>query len=196
MVNVPLRELEYNAYSRFSSNWMLVEAGKSQEERPFTICLFNEPKAGSTDHARSRFHPANMPAIFLRHKHPIGAMMVNRTAPLLARPRFFQRTRRHLGPERLSGRWSMTIVPVMWIVWGVLVVLLAALYVYRTSLTRDEEDQVFLDDSFDHERSAQEAIVAKVNKLEPFVRIALWLVAASTLFVIGYYIWDIFTQFK
>ena len=90
----------------------------------------------------------------------------------------------------------MTIVPVMWIVWGVLVVLLAALYVYRTSLTRDEEDQVFLDDSFDHERSAQEAIVAKVNKLAPFVRIALWLVAASTLFVIGYYIWDIFTQFK
>jgi hypothetical protein len=65
----------------------------------------------------------------------------------------------------------------MWIVWGVLVVLLAALYVYRTSLTRDEEDQVFLDDSFDHERSAQEAIVAKVNKLEPFI-------------------WDIFTQFK
>lgn len=90
----------------------------------------------------------------------------------------------------------MTFVPVMWSVWVVLVVILAALYVYRSSLTKDEEDQIFLDDSFDNEKNAQAAIVAKVNKIEPYVRISLWLVGASTVVVIGYYVIDFINQFK
>ncbi len=90
----------------------------------------------------------------------------------------------------------MTFVPVMWSVWVVLVVIMAGLYVYRSSLTKDEEDQIFLDDSFDHERSAQAAIVAKVNKIQPYVRVSLWLVGIATVFVIGYYLLDFFNQFK
>ncbi len=90
----------------------------------------------------------------------------------------------------------MTFVPVMWVVWGVLVTFTAALYVYRSSLTKDEEDQIFLDDSFDHERNAQAAIVAKVGKVEPILHVALWLAAAATVFVIGYYVLDIVNQFK
>jgi len=84
----------------------------------------------------------------------------------------------------------------MWMVWGVLVLITALLYLYRSRLTRDEEDQIFLDDSFSHEQAAQQAIVAKVNKVQPLLRSALWIVALATVFVIGYYIWDIITQFK
>jgi hypothetical protein len=84
----------------------------------------------------------------------------------------------------------------MWSVWGALVLLAAALYVYRSSLTRDEEDQIFLDDSFSHMKAEQSAIVAKVNKIQPLVRASLWLVGVATVFVVGYYIWDIFNQFK
>ncbi len=90
----------------------------------------------------------------------------------------------------------MTFVPVMWTVWGALMAIAAVLYLYRSRLTRDEEDQIFLDESFDHEKVAQEAIVAKVNKVEPALRIALWILAAATLFVIGYYILDIVNQLK
>lgn len=90
----------------------------------------------------------------------------------------------------------MTFVPVMWSVWIVLVVIMAALYIYRSSLTKDEEDQIFLDDSFDHEKNAQAAIVAKVNRIEPYVRLSLWLVGIATLFVIGYYVMDFVNQFK
>jgi hypothetical protein len=90
----------------------------------------------------------------------------------------------------------MGIVPVMWIVWGALVVLTAALYIYRSTLTKDEEDQIFLDESFQHEQVAQAAIVAKVNKVQPLLRVALWLVGFATLFVIGYYVLDIINQFK
>ena len=34
----------------------------------------------------------------------------------------------------------MTIVPVMWIVWSALAVLAIALFLYRSSLMKDEED--------------------------------------------------------
>jgi hypothetical protein len=90
----------------------------------------------------------------------------------------------------------MTLVPVMWGVWGVLAVAAAALYLYRSSLTRDEEDQIYLDDAFQHERSAQEAIVARVEKIEPLLRVSIWLVAGWTTLVAAYYIWDIVAQFK
>jgi hypothetical protein len=70
------------------------------------------------------------------------------------------------------------------------------MYLYRSRLTRDEDDQIFLDDSFSHERTAQAAITEKVHKIEPIIRASIWLVGAATLMVIGYYIWDIFAQFK
>jgi hypothetical protein len=82
----------------------------------------------------------------------------------------------------------------MWTVWGVLVVILAALYIYRSSLTRDEDDQIVLDESFNNIKDEQAAIVAKVNKIEPLVRVCLWLVGAMTVFVIVYYIRDILLQ--
>ena len=90
----------------------------------------------------------------------------------------------------------MSMVPVMWVIWSVLAAFTAALYIYRSNLTKDEEDQIFLDDSFDHERVAQAAIVAKVNKIQPILRIALWLMLVATLFVVGYYVMDFLNQFK
>jgi hypothetical protein len=90
----------------------------------------------------------------------------------------------------------MPFVPVMWSVWSLLVVFTAALYIYRSNLTKDEEDQIFLDDSFSHEQTAQAAIVAKVNKIQPILRVALWLVAIASVFVLIYYIVDMINQFK
>ena len=83
------------------------------------------------------------------------------------------------------------VVPVMWTVWGALVLVLAALYLYRSRLTQDEADQLILDESFDNVKFQQAAIVARVNKIEPMVRILLWLVAVATVFVVGYYIRDV-----
>ncbi|HLY43877.1 MAG TPA: hypothetical protein VKR52_21880 [Terracidiphilus sp.] len=90
----------------------------------------------------------------------------------------------------------MTLVPVMWSVWGLLVVLTAALYVYRSNLERDEEDQIFLDDSFEHEKTAQAAIIAKVNKIQPLLKVSWLLVGIATACVIVYYGFDIYNQFK
>jgi hypothetical protein len=88
----------------------------------------------------------------------------------------------------------MTFVPVMWTVWAAFVVFAAAMYIYRSSLTRDEEDQIFLDDSFEHEKAAQAVIVSKVARVEPLVRAGRWLVVAMTVVVVVYYARDIMVQ--
>jgi nucleoside recognition membrane protein YjiH len=82
-------------------------------------------------------------------------------------------------------------VPVMWSVWGVLVLLMICLKIYAGRLTRDEDDQIILDDSFDNVKAEQAAIMAKVAKLEPVLRTVFWLTAAATLVVIVYYVRDV-----
>ncbi len=88
------------------------------------------------------------------------------------------------------------LVPVMWSVWGALVVIMASIFMYRSRLTRDEEDQIFLDESFDHEKNAQMAIIARVNKIQPVLLVSKCLVGAMTVVVIAYYVWDVVNQFK
>ena len=88
----------------------------------------------------------------------------------------------------------MTFVPIMWTVWGAFVFLMLSLHIYRGSLEKNEDDQIFLDDSFEHEKMAQMAIVAKVQKIEPALRIAKWLALAMTVVVVIYYIRDILVQ--
>jgi hypothetical protein len=69
-----------------------------------------------------------------------------------------------------------------------------SLHIYRSSLEKNEDDQIFLDDSFDHEKAAQMAIVARVNKVEVPLRMAKWLALAMTVVIIVYYIRDILLQ--
>lgn len=82
----------------------------------------------------------------------------------------------------------MTFVPVMWSVWSACVVIMAGLHVYRLALTKDEDTQVILDDSFERQKSEQAAIVARVNKIDPVLRVSQWLVAVMTVVVIAYYV--------
>jgi len=88
------------------------------------------------------------------------------------------------------------LVPAMWSVWGVLVLMVIVLKLYLGKLTQDEDDQIILDESFDHVRNEQAAIVAKVAKVESLERVVLWLTGAATVFVIAYYILDIVNQFR
>lgn len=83
---------------------------------------------------------------------------------------------------------------VMWSTWAAFALFLAVMYIFRSSLTRDEEDQIFLDESFDHEKAHQAAIAARVAKVEPLVRMARWLVVAMTVVVLAYYVRDVLMQ--
>jgi len=87
-------------------------------------------------------------------------------------------------------------VPVMWSVWGAFVLLFIVVKIFTERLTRDEDSQIFLGDSMEQEKLAQAAIVAKVNKVEPVRKATLALVGVATVFVIGYYVFDVFRQFR
>ena len=90
----------------------------------------------------------------------------------------------------------MTFVPVLWTIWGVLFAIMTALFVYRSRLTKNEADQLFLDDSFDHERNEQAAIVAKANKIEPILKISEWVVVGMSAVVVFYYVWDVLVHLE
>ncbi|HLH33587.1 MAG TPA: hypothetical protein VKX41_02870 [Alloacidobacterium sp.] len=85
---------------------------------------------------------------------------------------------------------------VLWIVWAVVTCLLLALLAYRGTLTRYEEDQLFLDDAENHQQAEQTAIVNKVNKVTPLVRIMTGATCVLSAVIIGVYVWDAISQFK
>ncbi len=86
--------------------------------------------------------------------------------------------------------------PVIWAIWGLLVVLMLALKVYSGRLSRDEDDQLILADAFSNLKSEQAAIADKVHRIEPIRRATFWLVIVATVGVVVYYGFDILNQFK
>jgi hypothetical protein len=61
-------------------------------------------------------------------------------------------------------------------VWGVVTAVLIILLIYRSTLTMQEDDQLFLGESESHMEKEQIEIMAKVNKITPLVK---WMGAAS-----------------
>jgi hypothetical protein len=57
------------------------------------------------------------------------------------------------------------------IVWGVLTGVLIILLIYRGTLTMQEDDQLFLDDSASAMAKDQMDLMAKVNKITPLVKV-------------------------
>jgi len=84
------------------------------------------------------------------------------------------------------------LAPVLWIAWGIVALVTALLYAYRSTLTRDEEGQIFLDDAFAHEKAIQTAIVSRVNRLQPALRACLVMTCLMTVAVVAYYLWNVY----
>lgn len=79
---------------------------------------------------------------------------------------------------------------ILWIVWAGVLALLLILLAYRGTLTRYEEDQLFLDEAGDHQKKEQNELLAKVNKIQPFVRIATGATCVLSACILGFYVWD------
>src|SRR5262249_38713770 len=87
---------------------------------------------------------------------------------------------RNRGPNS-EPRWPMSPLIVLLIAWGVLTAILVVLLIYRSTLTMQEDDQLYLSESESHMQKEQTEILAKVNRLTPAVR---WLGAASGLLIL------------
>jgi hypothetical protein len=84
----------------------------------------------------------------------------------------------------------MSAMPVLWIVWAGVAVILLILLGYRGTLTRYEEDQLFLDDAGNHQALEQSAIMVKVHKIQPYVRAAIGATCVLSACILGFYVWD------
>jgi membrane protein YdbS with pleckstrin-like domain len=84
----------------------------------------------------------------------------------------------------------MSAMPVLWIVWAGVAVILLILLGYRGTLTRYEEDQIFLDDAGNHQQQQQNAILLKVARITPYVRVAITATCVLSACILGFYVWD------
>ena len=80
------------------------------------------------------------------------------------------------------------------IAWGVLTAALIALLIYRGTLTMHEDDQLFLGESESHMAREQLEIMAKVNRLGPFVKALGTASAVLILTIAGIAIYQGLTQ--
>jgi hypothetical protein len=84
----------------------------------------------------------------------------------------------------------MNALPVLVIIWAVLTGLFLALLAYNGTITRYEENQLFLDDINGNEQQAQSSIINKVNKVLPFLKITGVASALMTVLIVGIYTLD------
>jgi len=86
----------------------------------------------------------------------------------------------------------MNALPVLIVVWAVVTGLFLALLAYNATITRYEENQLFLDDASAsvNEQQQQSSIVRKVQKTMPYVRVLGSLSAIFTVLIVAIYTWD------
>lgn len=89
----------------------------------------------------------------------------------------------------------MHLMPLLWMVWAGLTIALLALLVYRGTLTRYEEDCLFIDDSSKHQHDEQDKILLRVQKVQPAVRLFTVGACAMSAAILGLYVWDAIRQF-
>lgn len=83
----------------------------------------------------------------------------------------------------------MNPMTVLLTVWAVLTTALAVLLIYRSALTMHEDDQLFLDKAESHLEQEQQQLLARMDRLRPYVNI---LGASSGLLILlmaGLWLW-------
>jgi len=90
----------------------------------------------------------------------------------------------------------MQLSMVIWSVWGLVVLSFIIVKIYVMGLSRDEDDQLVLQDSTSHVKAEQSIIIARLNQIEPIQKTLLWAVIGMTVVVVGYYTYDMIRQFQ
>jgi D-alanyl-lipoteichoic acid acyltransferase DltB (MBOAT superfamily) len=75
------------------------------------------------------------------------------------------------------------------IAWGIVTGILIVLLFYRSTLTRQEDDQLFIDESSSSRATEQRQLIAKVNKLNPLVTIAGATSGSMIILIIGWVVY-------
>jgi choline-glycine betaine transporter len=75
------------------------------------------------------------------------------------------------------------------IMWGIVTGILLILVFYRSTLTRQEDDQLFIDESSSSRATEQRQLIAKVNRINPLVKLVG---ATSALMILAIAGWAVY----
>ncbi|HET9743391.1 MAG TPA: hypothetical protein VFQ00_11635 [Terriglobales bacterium] len=81
------------------------------------------------------------------------------------------------------------------ILWGAITLILVVLLIYRSTLTIHEDDQLFLSEGEHTLQQEQQALIKRMDKLQPFVRACGALSIALLVVMAGMWIWDAYKHF-
>lgn len=84
----------------------------------------------------------------------------------------------------------MDALPVLIVIWAVVTGVFLALLAYNGTITRYEESQLFLADINANEQQRQTAIVRRVNRTMPYIRVLGTISALMTAVIIAIYTYD------
>jgi len=90
----------------------------------------------------------------------------------------------------------MNALPTLIVAWAVVTGLFLALLAYNGTITRYEDNQLFLADINANEQQRQNVIVRRVNRTLPYVRALGTLSGILTVLIIGIYTWDSWKQLQ
>jgi hypothetical protein len=82
------------------------------------------------------------------------------------------------------------------IAWGVVTAAFLALLAYNATLTRYEEDQLFLSDANTREQELQNEIQKNVNRMRPLIRASGGASALLAAVIIGMYTWEAWQRLR
>ena len=91
----------------------------------------------------------------------------------------------------------MTLTPLLerlLIAWGCFTLVLVILLIYRSTLSMQEDDQLFLNDSESHMQKDQEELLGNMKKLQPFVRGFGAVSGLLALVIMGLAVYDALTR--
>lgn len=84
----------------------------------------------------------------------------------------------------------MTVHPVFYSAWVLLGLLFLALHVYRSTLTRYEDEKLFLDGLDEYGEQTQNDIIRKVTRLQPLMNLIGTATAIMSLGIVGVHVYN------
>ena len=84
----------------------------------------------------------------------------------------------------------MHMLPALFIAWTLSTVLFLVLFLYRSTLIRYEDEQLFLDAHDEYGEKAQTEIIRKINRLRPFMYGIGTAAGIMSLGIVGVYVYD------
>jgi hypothetical protein len=83
----------------------------------------------------------------------------------------------------------MEPMTVLLMVWGVLTTALVILLIYRSALSMHEDDQLFLDNAESHLEKEQKQLMARMDRVRPFVNALGASSGLLVLLMVGLWVW-------